>query len=36
MKYSAAVLLLVGALSSTEAIKLYQKNGSYLEINSNE
>jgi len=36
MKYSTAVLLLIGALSSTDALKLYQKNAEYLEMNSNE
>jgi hypothetical protein len=30
MKYSTAVLLLVGALSSTEALKLQQSNSGFL------
>jgi hypothetical protein len=35
MKYSTAVLLLIGALSSTEALRLRQRNASELDIDSN-
>jgi hypothetical protein len=36
MKYSTAVLLLIGAMSSTDALKLHQKNAGFLQIDSNE
>jgi len=36
MKYSTAVLLLVGAMTSTEALKLQQMNASELDIDTNE
>ena len=36
MKYSTAVLLLVGAISSTNALKLYQRNAVDLGMDTNE